>query len=406
MKAKISPTSPKRQNKEENDAVDKFLEANTQFVQPTKPRSIFTILIIGLFGGFVAGVLGVLLLTSLALGQPDAPLWGWFGITFPAAQEQQEQEVVIREQQQKSDVSDLLSTIGPAVVALSSQSQNILDRDITGSGLIIASDGYVASVDGVSLEGTTSGIVGNNAVFSVEGTALEDPASPLTAFRLDAQSLSVTTFVSPENLRIGDALMVLRRTAQGTLQYRTTPLVTANALPHADGADFFLSTEMYTRRHQVEPLPAEYRGAPVFTFGGEAVGLVSDPEAGTIVPIELLTPVLPRLLQNHTFERTRAGIRYMDLSVMPAPAENDAARSGALLAGDADRGIIAVAAGSPAEEAELVSGDRITAVNGVPLASPEELTTALQRFDVGQSVELTVVSDGSTEKRTVVLGSL
>ncbi|MFA6512056.1 MAG: S1C family serine protease [Patescibacteria group bacterium] len=400
MKAKIAPTSPKGRQKQQEENLDHFLEEKEVFVQPIKPRSIWTIIILSIFSGFVAGALGLLLLTSLALGNPNASFWGWFGIQFP---ETAERDVIIREQARQTNISEVISTVGPAVVALSSQSENILDRDLTGNGLVISSDGYVASVDGVSLTGTAYGVGADNTVIETTGSALEDPSSPLTAFRLDEAGLPVTTFVVPENLRLGDELLVLMRTAQGTLAYQSTVLVGQNELLHTDGADFFLSTETYTRRHRIGNLDAAYRGAPVFTMSGEAIGLVSDPATGTVVPIEFLTPALPRLLQDGEFERLHLGVHYKDLAAMPSLDDTE---TGALLIGDTDRGILAVAEGSPADDAALVSGMRILAVNDVPLAYPEELTTVVQRFDIGEEIELTLMVDDIEQVVSVVLGSL
>jgi len=403
MKAKVPPTSPKRKQEKERRDVDQFLSESDQFMQPMKPRSIGTILILSIIAGLVSGVLGTLLLTSLALNQPEAPVWGWLGISFP----EREREIIVRENGTQVNVSDLLNTVGPAVVAFTSQPGNLLERDITGNGLLVSTDGYVASVDGVSLSSGYA-VLGDDTVTALTGTSATDPASPFTTLRVDDDGLTVAQFIPPDELSIGTPLVVLRRTAQGDLEYRETRLGLQDVLPRSDGAEFYLSTEIYARRHTIDDVfDSTFLGAPVFTTQGQAVGLLVRPEQGIVLPMEFLTPVLPRLLKEGVFERVRVGMRYFDITAMPGLSKEirGTQTSGAVLQGDGEQRITAIAPGSPAETADFASGDIITEVNGQALSRPEELTSALQRFTVGETATFSVLRNGESLEIDVTLGS-
>jgi len=68
--------------------------------------------------------------------------------------------------------------------------------------------------------------------------------------------------------------------------------------------------------------------------------------------------------------------------------------------------VVKVDEGSPAEEAGLERGDRITAIEGQPVKSPKDIEAALEARQPGDSLTLTVYPQGESEPRevTVILG--
>lgn len=69
--------------------------------------------------------------------------------------------------------------------------------------------------------------------------------------------------------------------------------------------------------------------------------------------------------------------------------------------------VAAVQRGGPADQAGIAIGDSIDTIDGTPVASADDLATALARLRPGQKVELSLTrSDGSTSTKTVTLGEL
>jgi S1-C subfamily serine protease len=66
--------------------------------------------------------------------------------------------------------------------------------------------------------------------------------------------------------------------------------------------------------------------------------------------------------------------------------------------------ILQVLPNSPAEEAGLRPGDRITAVDGEPVDDRHPLPDALRRHRPGETVHLTVIRDGEERTLSVTLG--
>src|SRR5690625_873372 len=87
---------------------------------------------------------------------------------------------------------------------------------------------------------------------------------------------------------------------------------------------------------------------------------------------------------------------------------------GLVISGCADRGqivsIVASAtevlpgAGSPADKAGLLPGDRIISLEGRRVSTPEGLTNHLQRYDVGERVSLTIRRGSRVQTIEVELG--
>ncbi len=67
--------------------------------------------------------------------------------------------------------------------------------------------------------------------------------------------------------------------------------------------------------------------------------------------------------------------------------------------------IDSVVDGGPADRAGLAPGDRIVALDGVPVRGPDELIVAIRAQQPGDTVELTYERDGTEESVSVELGS-
>ena len=72
---------------------------------------------------------------------------------------------------------------------------------------------------------------------------------------------------------------------------------------------------------------------------------------------------------------------------------------GALVASSAG----AILPGSPAQKAGLRGGDIITALDGTPINSPDELIVAVRSRNVGDVVRLTYLRDGSQKTVSLTL---
>ena len=67
--------------------------------------------------------------------------------------------------------------------------------------------------------------------------------------------------------------------------------------------------------------------------------------------------------------------------------------------------VLDVSAGSAAEAAGVRVGDLITAIDGEPVESPDDVGDAIGASEPGDTIRLTIVRDGSETSADAVLGS-
>jgi putative serine protease PepD len=105
---------------------------------------------------------------------------------------------------------------------------------------------------------------------------------------------------------------------------------------------------------------------------------------GFAVPINASKNVAQTLIAGGTVQHAYVGIR---IESVPGGAK-----------------IVKVVSGSPASKAGLKVGDVITAFDGKPITSADELTAAVSAAKSGESVSVTVKSGGTTKQVSVTLG--
>jgi S1-C subfamily serine protease len=151
-------------------------------------------------------------------------------------------------------------------------------------------------------------------------------------------------------------------------------------------------------------------GGPLLDSAGRLIGVntaIYSPSGasagiGFAIPVDEVNRIVPRLIRDGRMVRPSLGI-----SVAPESLN----RALALPKGVA---IVRMQAGGPAQKAGLkafsraaeggiVAGDVITAINGEAIANLDDMLTALERLQPGDSVTLSVWRAGSTRKLTVTL---
>ena len=159
-------------------------------------------------------------------------------------------------------------------------------------------------------------------------------------------------------------------------------------------------------------------GGPMLNRDGEVIGIttaielsapkINQRSIGFAVPSNTLIELLPRLVKAQVVKPPWLGTLSRNLN--PLLVER--------LRLPVDQGfyVIRVISGSPAQRAGLRAsgvdttgrpspgGDIIIAVNGRPVASGTDLTVALNRYQAGGEITLTVVREGGETRVPVILG--
>ena len=141
-------------------------------------------------------------------------------------------------------------------------------------------------------------------------------------------------------------------------------------------------------------------------MNGEVIG-INNAVAGNAenigfsIPINDVTTQITSILKNGKLQIPYLGVRYIMLTDRLKQAYDLSSASGAWIKGSTSE--LAVINGSPADKAGLKEGDIIVKVNGENVDSDNPLAARLGKYQVGDTVELTVVRDGKEQVLKVTL---
>ena len=149
-------------------------------------------------------------------------------------------------------------------------------------------------------------------------------------------------------------------------------------------------------------------GGALLNINGEVIGINSNKIGGSTIegmgyaiPITAAEPIIEDLMSKETRYKVEDGnVGYMGVNLLTIPAEYNF-----------PEGVFvrSVEAGSPAEQAGIISGDFIVNFDGEKISSNEDLLEALQYYAPGATAEITVMraTNGVYEKvaLTITLGT-
>jgi S1-C subfamily serine protease len=164
-------------------------------------------------------------------------------------------------------------------------------------------------------------------------------------------------------------------------------------------------------------------GGPLLDAGGQVTGIVtaasSNPQTptGYAIPIATALDVAQQILAGHESGNVSLGVPAflgVTLAHDPVGGGSSAAGSGTAGSGTAGSGtagsgavISGVVPGLPADRAGLGAGDTITAIDGTPIGSYDDLSAVIAAHEAGDTIRLSFTDAGgaaSTVTLTLVGG--
>ena len=316
---------------------------------------------------------------------------------------------------------DLYSRVNPSVVNVityinqgSTETQNG-----QGSGFVYDLNGHIVtnahvvhgadSVEVVFSDNTISraDIVGQDlnsdlAVLNVE--ELPSGVQPLPLGEINNVAVGQTVVAIGNPFGLGGTLTKGIVSAMG----RTIPALTQFSIPQSIQTD--------------APINPGNSGGPLLNLQGEVIGVNAQIETngasnvnsgiGFAIPVSIVSRVIPELVQNGTYEWSWLGVAGGSVNPTLVDAMDLPVTKGAYIS--------EVVADGPSEKAGLqgavqqttvngrvvdVGGDVITAIDGQPVTSFEDLLIYIAlNTSPDQEVTLTIVRDGKTRDISVTLG--
>jgi len=238
-----------------------------------------------------------------------------------------------------------------------------------GSGLVIASDGYLVTNSHVVRGARELGVrvaPGERVGAELVG---DDPASDLAVLRLASGSAPALPLLEERRLRVGQLVLAIGNPLRFD---RSVSLGVVSALDRTLPANAGQALEGLVQTDAA--INPGSSGGPLLDAHGTCVGITTAviPFArgmGFAIPAHTVGWVVAMLLKQGQIERPRIGVGARGVELSPART----ARHGQGRAVE----VLEVAGGSPADAAGLRSGDLLLRANGKPVSSVDDLVRTL-----------------------------
>jgi serine protease Do len=267
-----------------------------------------------------------------------------------------------------------------------------------GSGFVIDPSGYIVTNHHVVDSAKTIEVTLNDGRKLPARLIGSDPETDIALLKVEAAGLPTIPLGDSTALRVAEPVMAIGNPF-GLDHTVTVGIISGTGRVIGAGRyDDFLQTDA-----AINPGNS---GGPLINTRGQAVGIASAIASrsggfqgvGFAIPIDLAKPILQQLRTAGRVTRGWLGVAIQPLTPELAKSFGLAEPKGALVA--------SVNPGSPAERAGLKAGDVIVAYNGKPVETPRVLPVLVANTEVGKTVDLTVMRDGTERPVRVTVGNL
>jgi putative serine protease PepD len=296
--------------------------------------------------------------------------------------------------QRSRTVRAIYASVSPSVVSVRVTTGGATD---SGTGFIIdagGSDGTIVTNAHVVGDATTAQVNLDDKASAITARVVgKDESTDLAVLKVDRSAISgrrPLALAESNDVQVGDLAIAigypfgLERTATAGIVSGIGRTINA---PNNFQIDKVIQTDA--------PINPGNSGGPLLDSAGRVVGVNSQIATttggnvgiGFAIPSDTVRTVVPRLEGGATIKRA-----YLGVGTEPALATN-----GALVG--------SVVPSGPADAAGLKDGDIITSIGGTSATSPEDVSAAIDARKPGDSVDIVVQRDGSSQTFHVKLGT-
>lgn len=357
-----------------------------------KPSKTFLLIILAIFFGAISGILAVIIIGA---GNLKLPFIGQINYANPNLDNkiiiEQPRSVIVEQDTQMQQVeNDLL----PAVVSIyrSKTSADPLlaaysDKDILGHGFVLTADGWMVTTKGTldGQKGNLTAIGYQNKKYALAGL-LEDKATGLVFGKAVTTNLPVARLGKSADLQLGQTVIIVSGRNQLLLSH-----ISKIGYSFPTEKDLILNSDILKKRiYFSDQLGSDFEGSLVVNFKGEVIGVISGNSA---IPVDYFSNVISGVLKNQKVVRASLAVDYLDLSQVNNLI--DIADKGAYVISDPIKG----SAGFEI----LKKGDIIKKVNDDELNAFQGLADLLNKYNMGDKIELLISRAGKDTSLTVAL---
>jgi serine protease Do len=291
-------------------------------------------------------------------------------------------------------------------------------QEAAGTGFIISRDGIVVTNRHVVPAGTSNVNItladgthyDNVQVLGRTGRSSSLDVAFLKITNLDGKKLTPLTLGDSSKVKVGDRVIAIGN-ALGQFQNTVTSGIISGYGRDVTATDEAgQEAETLTDLFQTDAaINAGNSGGPLVNIDGQVIGIntavaaVAD-NIGFAIPINDVKGLISSVLKDGTVAQPFLGVRYASLTAdLAAQFELNQKRGAYIL--PANGGESSIVPDSPAAKAGLQEKDIITKVNGITIDDKTSLSSALNRFQVGDTITLTIIRGGQSMTIKITLAA-
>lgn len=255
----------------------------------------------------------------------------------------------------------------------------------TGTGIVMTEDGYILTCNHVIADGVTCRVTTSEDETYEALLVGGDAQTDLAILKIEAQGLIPAEFGDSDELTVGDEALAIGDPLGTELRGTLT-----NGIISAINRNVTVNSYSMTLLQTTAALNSGNSGGPLLNIYGQVVGVnnmkmnstvVTVEGLGFAVPTSVVREIVPVLSTQGKVSRPVLGITCYGID------QETAERNGEPVAG---LRVAVVNQRSDAYAQGLEEGDYITAVNGTPVVSVDEVKEIIQDLSIGDTVELEV----------------
>jgi len=366
------------------------------------------IVIISLVVGMIGGVSGIIL-----LGANDGEYARKIGIESVNIPTTTIEKIIIEE---SNAIIDASNKVSPSVVSIVSKQvyQDMFGRTLeasgAGTGFVITSDGLIiTNKHVVSSKDTQYKVVMADGKSYDAEVKSRDPYNDLAVLKIDAKNLPVVELGDSDQLQVGQWVVAVGNALGQYQNTVTSGIISAKNRDVETAATASTAAETLSDMLQTDTaINPGNSGGPLVNLAGQVVGIntavATDAQGiGFAIPINLAKSAIDSIKNTGRIVRPYLGVRYVAVTKDIAEQNNLPYEYGAIVIRGLGIGQVAVVPGSPADKADMVENDIILEVDGERVDADATLLSLIQKYSVGDAVELKVYHDGQEKNVKVTL---
>lgn len=360
---------------------------NRQWSVPGFKKILMVAVVCSLIGALAATIIT----TSIIYGRQDS--------------QSPKEETPLANSSPESAIPAIAREVTPAVVGIATVHVDYdffyrpVETEAVGSGVIVDPAGYIITNEHVV------GDANQITVFLSDGRKYKakrlhgDESLDLSIIKIDAPNLVAARFGDSDQIVVGDLAVAIGNPLGLTLQ-RTVTAGIISALNRMvvvrDRRGEVIMQDLIQTDASINPGNS---GGPLVNGKGEIIGIntvkASRAEAiGFSIPVNMAKPIVKSVIEKGTFEKPYLGIEGVDREIARVMNIKVSINRGIYVA--------KVEKASPADKAQIKSGDIITKLSGVPVDSMARLRQVMYGLKPGDEVEVELQRAGRKFTRKIV----